>query len=71
MMSRKAFRTLLLGLSCFFCLSGCPWSKSPNVFDGAKGISMPNFNGPPTQTEPPLDDESTSLKSDRSAADFE
>jgi hypothetical protein len=52
-------------------LPGCPWSKSPNVFDGAKGISMPSFNGPPAQTEPPIDDASTSLESVRSDADVE
>jgi hypothetical protein len=71
MMSHKAFRTLLLGLSSLLVLPGCPWSKSPNVFDGAKGISMPSFNGPPAQTEPPIDDASTSLESVRSDADVE
>jgi hypothetical protein len=33
-------------------LAGCPWSTSPNVFEGTKGISLPNFGGPPPQTEP-------------------
>jgi hypothetical protein len=70
-MSRKAFRTLALGLSSLLFLTGCPWSSSPNVFDGAKGISMPTLNGPPAQTEPPLEDGSTSLEFDDSGADFE
>jgi hypothetical protein len=71
MTGRKAFRALVLGLSSLFCLTGCPWSKSPNVFDGAEGISMPRLNGPPPQTEPPLADESTSLETGRPEADFE
>jgi hypothetical protein len=70
-MSRKAFRTIALGLVSVFCLAGCPWSSSPNVFDGAKGVSLPNFNGPPAQSEPPLVEESSAIDSPRSDGEFE
>ena len=53
-MRKSLIRTLALGLFGTVFFAGCPWSNSPNVFEGAKGISMPNFGGPPPQTEPPL-----------------
>lgn len=70
MKSQKAFCTIALGLLSLCCLAGCPWSNSANLFDGAKGISMPNFNGPPPQSEPPIADESSTLDFPRSDADF-
>ena len=61
-MRKSLIRTIALGLFCTAFFAGCPWSNSPNVFEGAKGISMPNFGGPPPQTEPPLiDEESPSI----------
>ena len=70
-MSQKAFRTIALGLSSLFFLTGCPWSNSPNVFDGAKGISMPGFNGPPAQSEPPVADDFSPTETRPSDAEFE
>lgn len=70
-MSPKALLALAAGLSSLLFLTGCPWSKSPNVFEAGKGISMPRFNGPPRQSEPDFEDNSTSLETDRPDADFE
>jgi len=54
-------RSILLALTLLtLTLAGCPWSKAPDVFDSAKGISMPNFGGPPPQTEPDFVDEDSS-----------
>lgn len=72
MMSQKAFGTIALGLLGLFFLAGCPWSSSANVFDGAKGLSMPDFNGPPAQSEPPIaEEEPSALELPRSENDFE
>jgi hypothetical protein len=51
-MRKNLFRTIAAGLFGMVFLAGCPWSTSPNVFEGTKGISLPNFGGPPPQTEP-------------------
>jgi hypothetical protein len=53
-MRKRFIRTIAVGLLSTGFFAGCPWSSSPNVFQGAKGISLPKFGGPPTQTEPPL-----------------
>ncbi len=71
MMSQKAFRTIVVGLSGLVFLTGCPWSNSPNVFEGAKGISMPGFNGPPAQSEPPVADDFSPAETGRSDPEFE
>lgn len=66
MKRHKALLTLVVALPCLLLLTGCPWSKSPNVFDASEGISMPRLSGgPPRQSEPPLEDSSTSLESAR------
>ena len=56
-MRKPFFSIAAFGLFAALALSGCPWSNSPNVFDGAKGVSLPSFGGPPQQSEPPLPDE--------------
>ena len=67
---RKSFFLLAaLALLTGLGLTGCPWSKSPNVFDGAKGVSWPKFGGPPPQTEPPLEDAGQPSRSRSSGAD--
>ncbi len=53
-MRKPLFQLAGLGLLTSLLFMGCPWSKSPNVFEGAKGISMPSFGGPPKQSEPPI-----------------
>jgi hypothetical protein len=53
-MRKPLIRTIAVGLLGTVFFAGCPWSNSPNVFDGAKGISLPNLGGPPAQSEPPL-----------------
>ena len=53
-MRKPPFRATIAALIVTGALAGCPWSNSPDVFDGAKGISMPNFSGIPPQSEPPL-----------------
>lgn len=55
-MRRMFIRTIALALFSTAFFAGCPWSNSANVFDGAKGISMPNFGGPPPQTEPSFEE---------------
>lgn len=64
-MRKSIFSIALLGVLTSVLATGCPWSNSPNVFEDSKGISMPNFGGPPPQTEPALseDDFSTDTRS--------
>lgn len=54
-MRNRSILTMALALFSALFLAGCPWSNSPNVFEAAKEVSLPNFGGPPPQTEPPLE----------------
>jgi hypothetical protein len=71
MTRHKAFCTIAFGLLSLLCLTGCPWSSSANVFEGTKGISMPDLNGPPAQTEPPVAEDFSASDSSFSDGEFE
>lgn len=53
-MRKSVLSIALLGVLTSVLATGCPWSNSPNVFEDAKGVSLPSFGGPPPQTEPEL-----------------
>ncbi len=62
---RKSFFLLSALVLTSLMLTGCPWSTSPNVFDG-----LPKFGGPPPQTEPPLENPGRSAPANTNADSF-
>ena len=65
LMRKSICSIAVLGVLTSLLAAGCPWSNSPNVFDESKGISLPNFGGPPPQTEPELTEDDFSENSFR------